>query len=505
MEYRYSSWRSRDENDGRKDSQMSTHIRQAVILAAGKGTRIRKGGQILPKPLVRVGGLTLLKRAILTGQREGVNRFVIVVGCDGDQVKQATMADPDLEGVELVWVQNDDYELSNGVSVLKAQPHITGEFFLLMADHIVDRKIYRVLQAEPARRGLVLAVDRKLNTIFDMDDATKVQVRDGERIGEIGKEIPEFDAVDTGVFRCSPALFDALDSQYAAHGDASLSDGVRHLARGGQARVADVGDAWWQDVDTPETIGHATKLLFGSLTKSIDGPVSRHINRRFSKAVTRALMNTSVTPNHMTAVGLIIGLASAVVTAFATSTSLWLIGLGGILYQLSSMIDGCDGELARLKFKHSDMGEWFDTISDDVINLSYQLALGYALFQITGVYAWLELGIATFVLGWGLCFFLYRRLLSSGKGTHLALDFGLKEPNMSFFARFVARFEAIGHRDCYALILMVLALIGPTAIKVGLVLSFAVVAITSTQWALTSLRPQPRRRPRDTASIRALR
>ena len=212
---------------------MSTHVNQAVILAAGKGTRIRKGGQILPKPLVRVGGLTLLKRAILTGQREGVNRFVIIVGCDGDQVRRATENDPDLCDVELVFVTNEDYELSNGVSVLKARPHVDGEFSY---SWLTTSSTVRFTESpESAQQSwLVLAVDRKLDTIFDMDDATKVQVADGEYIGEIGKEIPEYDAVDTGVFRCSPALFEALDNQYAAHGDASLSDGVRHLAR--QAR-----------------------------------------------------------------------------------------------------------------------------------------------------------------------------------------------------------------------------------------------------------------------------
>ena len=111
----------------------------------------------------------------------------------------------------------------------------------------------------------------------------------------------------------------------------------------------------------------------------------------------------------------------AVVTAFVTPNTLWLLALGGCLYQLSSMIDGCDGEIARLKFKHSDWGEWYDTISDDVINLSYQLSLGYALYNLTANYAWLQLGLATFVLGWALCFALYRKLMMSGKGTHLAL------------------------------------------------------------------------------------
>ena len=169
------------------------------------------------------------------------------------------------------------------------------------------------------------------------------------------------------------------------------------------------------------------------------------------------------------------------------------------------MIDGCDGEIARLKFKHSDWGEWYDTISDDVINLSYQLSLGYALYNLTANYAWLQLGLATFVLGWALCFALYRKLMMSGKGTHLALDFGLQDENMSAFSKFVAKCEAIGHRDCYALILMVFAIIGPTAVKIGLILSFAVVAITTLQWALTSLRRPTRRRPRDTASARAIR
>jgi choline kinase len=240
---------------------MGNQVEQAVILAAGKGTRLRKGGQVLPKPLVRVGGLSLLKRSLLTGRKAGIRRFVIVVGCDGDQVKASVANDPELEGLELVFVDNPDYDLNNGVSVLKAQPHVTGEFFLLMADHVVDPAIYHTLQKEPARDGLVLAVDRKLDTIFDMDDATKVLVDSHERIVEIGKEIEDYSAIDTGVFRCSPSLFDALQGHYDQHGDVSLSNGVYRLARDGKARVADIGGAWWQDVDTPETIKHAHKLL----------------------------------------------------------------------------------------------------------------------------------------------------------------------------------------------------------------------------------------------------
>jgi len=481
---------------------MGVQVKQAVILAAGKGTRIRKNGQMMPKPLVRVGGLTLIKRAILTAKKTGVQRFVIVVGCDGDQVRTALENDADFHGLELIFATNPLYELSNGVSVLQAKEHISGEFFLMMADHVVDPAIYRTLQETPARDGLVLAVDHKLGTIFDMDDATKVQVGPNESIAAIGKELDAYDAVDTGVFRCAPALFDALQSYYDVHGDVSLSNGVQTLAGRGRARVANVGEAWWQDVDTPETIGHATKLLMASLTKSIDGPISKHINRRFSKVVTRLVMNTKITPNFMTTVGLLVGLAASVVTAMTTASSLWMLAVGGILYQLSSMLDGCDGEIARLKFKHSDSGEWYDTVSDDVINLCYQVSVGYALFQITGASAWFQLGLVTFVLGWFMAATFYRKLLSSGRGTHLALDFGLKADDPSLFTRFCARLEFIAHRDFYALLLMILAIVGPAALKVALVCSFVTVAITGVQWTVVTLRENAGRRDRKTARAR---
>ena len=458
----------------------------AIILAAGMGTRLRGEKQPLPKPLVMVGGLTLLKRTILnSARRAGVKRFVVVVGCEGDRVQASLANDPDVADLELIFVHNDEYKLANGVSVLKARPHVRGECLLMMCDHVVDPAILRLLQDTPARGGLVLAVDRKLGTIFDMDDATKVRVGPDESIAAIDKQLTDFDAVDTGVFRIAPALFDALQAVRDERGDASLSEGVKALAEQGRAKVADVGEAWWQDVDEANTRVHAETLLFRSLTKPADGPVSRHLNRRFSKTLTRMVMNLPVVPNHMTAVGLLVGLAAAVATALTTPQTLWMLAVGGLLFQLSSAIDGCDGEIARLKFKHSDWGEWFDTISDDVVNLSWFLAAGYALFNVTGSSLWLQLGAATFVLGWVLALSIYRHLMMSGKGTHLAIEWAGGEQlseNPSLWQKIAARLEPIAHRDVYALIIMFVALAGVTAIKVAVVLSVVQVVAVSAQW-----------------------
>jgi choline kinase/phosphatidylglycerophosphate synthase len=458
---------------------------QLVILAAGQGSRIRTGEQELPKPLVSVGGVPLLKRSILTAKKAGVTRFVVILGYEAARVRGALEGDAQLSDLNIVWVEHPRFDLSNGVSVLQARQHVVGEFYLTMADHVVEPAIYHALAARPLRGDLTLAIDYKLGDVFDMDDATKVKVGEGDTIAAISKTLEDFDAVDTGVFRCGEGLFRALQAEYDRRGDASLSDGVRALGAEGRAHVVDVGAAWWQDVDDLPTRAEAERRLFVSLTKKIDGPVSRHINRRFSKQITRLVMNTRVVPNHMTAVGLVIGLLSAVVTALATREALWLLPVGGLLYQLSSMIDGCDGEIARLKFLHSDLGEWFDTVSDDVINLSYQLAMGYAISQITGEQVWVWMSAVGVVAGGLICAQMYGELLRSGKGTHLALNWSFEQKQDNLFQKICARFAFVARRDFYALALMFLSFAGVAAMKFGLVLSLVTIGFLVSQWVST--------------------
>jgi 1L-myo-inositol 1-phosphate cytidylyltransferase len=106
---------------------------------------------------------------------------------------------------------------------------------------------------------VILAVDPKLDRVFDLDDATKVR-REGNRIVDIGKTIPEYDAFDTGMFLCSPSLFDTLDSA-KKEGNCSLSDGMRILGREGKLRAFDIGEATWQDVDTPQALAYAESIF----------------------------------------------------------------------------------------------------------------------------------------------------------------------------------------------------------------------------------------------------
>jgi len=113
--------------------------------------------------------------------------------------------------------------------------------------------------------------------------------------------------------------------------------------------------------------------LLACLTKDTDGYLARLINRRVSLAVTRQLMRYPVTPNHMTLVSVVIGLAAA---PCFLSTAYGMQVAGALLFLLHSMLDGCDGELARLKFMTSRLGGELDFWSDNLVHLAVFTCMG---------------------------------------------------------------------------------------------------------------------------------
>lgn len=234
-------------------------VKQCLILAAGNGRRLRSSSGGAPKPLVRLRGKSLLEHVIQSAHGAGIERFVIVVGYEADAMRR-WLADRSLGGVSVTVVENCDYHKDNGVSVLKAREQLSENFLLLMADHIFDPSTAKALLEEPLMQGeVILAVDPKIDRVFDLEDATKVR-REGDHIIDIGKEITTYDAFDTGMFLCSPALVDILESA-KKDGNCSLSDGMRILGRDGRLRAFDIGDAAWQDVDTPEALAYAESIF----------------------------------------------------------------------------------------------------------------------------------------------------------------------------------------------------------------------------------------------------
>lgn len=235
-----------------------TAIFEAVILMAGQGSRLRGSDKTSLKPFVPVLGRPLICYTIEALIRAGIGKVSFIVGYQGDRM---TMGIKELipPGLEAVFIANGEWQKQNGISVLAAANHITSPFLLTMSDHLFDQSILDLLLHNPALDELNLAIDRKLHSIFDSDDAMKVQTR-GDRILQIGKDLVNYDAIDTGLFVCPLNIFSHLE-RAKRDGDCSLADGVRSMASEGRARAVDIGSAWWQDIDTPEMLAQAEKHL----------------------------------------------------------------------------------------------------------------------------------------------------------------------------------------------------------------------------------------------------
>ena len=232
----------------------------AVILAAGRGQRLRRDSQDCPKPLTLLLGKTLLERAVLACQQAGASQCYIVVGYDKERMVTQIATLAQRIQMPLHAIVNSDWEAGNGTSAYAVKPYIGGEFFLIMCDHVFDPALLGTLvEAGRSEKSCLLAVDRRTRHIFDLDDATKVQLA-GHAILSIGKELPTFNAIDTGLFLCRPSLFRALQ-QARSSGDASLSGGMRQLIRTGQLEGVDIGNGFWIDVDTPESLAYAEREL----------------------------------------------------------------------------------------------------------------------------------------------------------------------------------------------------------------------------------------------------
>ncbi len=137
-----------------------------------------------------------------------------------------------------------------------------------------------------------------------------------------------------------------------------------------------------------EDCRRAENMLLSGLVKATEGWMALHINRKISLAVTRRLMHTSVTPNHMTWVSMMLGLMGAV---FFLYSEHGMQILGASFFLLHSILDGCDGELARLKFMESRTGGILDFWSDNVVHVSIfaAMAVGWAARVPDSFWPWL--------------------------------------------------------------------------------------------------------------------
>ncbi len=240
---------------------------KSLIIAAGRGNRLNDLTCKKPKALIPALGLALIKRVILTTKQAGINEFVIVIGYLGEKIK-AALGNGEQLGAKIDYIENQEWQKSNGISVLTAKKLINENFMLSMSDHIFDPRILKGLLDNDIKSSVVLAIDRKEPLPGD----TKVLERDGKII-EIGKNIEKANCVDTGLFLCSPKIFSYL-KEATNEEKTELSDGITKAANNRDASIFDITQIdsysskmrkeikpWWIDVDTKEDLIKAEKMI----------------------------------------------------------------------------------------------------------------------------------------------------------------------------------------------------------------------------------------------------
>jgi 1L-myo-inositol 1-phosphate cytidylyltransferase len=237
-------------------------------LMAGAGSRVRGSDQTLLKPLVPILGRPLIRHIIDALIEAGINKVNFIVGYESERMRAAvkTLAPPKSEWV---FIDNPHWQKQNGISLLAAAHQVSAPFLLTMSDHLFDHAILNLLIESADIDFLNLAVDRKLESIFDLDDAMKIRTHE-DKVVEIGKNLLGYDAIDTGLFVCPESIFDYLERARSGScgNDCALADGVRLMAADSKVRAIDIGNAWWQDVDTVAMLQQArTEMLNQSQLK----------------------------------------------------------------------------------------------------------------------------------------------------------------------------------------------------------------------------------------------
>jgi choline kinase len=239
----------------------SAIVRDAIVLAAGNGDRFQDGSGE-SKLLRRVSNQPLILRTLATAAAAGIRRFDVVLGYQAEQVRRV-IASGLPRGTTARYHYNPDWHLENGVSAsMPRQWFATTRFALLMADHLFTASMLSTLLSAvvPADQS-ILAVDSRPTPAEVAAEATKVCLS-ADRITAIGKNLTRWDALDTGLFVCSPLLFGALDAAQANR-DTTLTGGIRLLASRGLMGWRETSAAWW-DIDTATDLASAEALLQAS-------------------------------------------------------------------------------------------------------------------------------------------------------------------------------------------------------------------------------------------------
>ncbi|MBW2526237.1 MAG: CDP-alcohol phosphatidyltransferase family protein [Deltaproteobacteria bacterium] len=366
-------------------------------------------------PLERVAGLPLVLRTVLSLQKAGADRILVLLQEADPGPAARVLTDP------RVVVPTEVAPLAADTSPWQQLAAQVAEPCLLTPLRLVaDPEIYRRL-LDPSLEG----------------SSATVAVAEGRPIGpvQLGR---------------APG-----DLATAREGDGPLLD---RLAADEGAALLDVATLWSTSVDSPAGRARATHLLFEACRKSVDGAVSRHINRHVSLFLSKRLVHTPLSPNGATIITFLVGVVAA---WFVAQGGYLNTVIGATLFQLNSILDGVDGELARVRFQQSKLGQWLDTIGDDAALLLFYAALAIGTRDLPHGLLWSTCAWIAAAATALSALLYYTELARIGSGDLYAIEWDFdKKPPAGLRDRVVLLFRTILKQDFFVFVIFCAAVLG---------------------------------------------
>jgi glucose-1-phosphate thymidylyltransferase len=233
---------------------------QAVVLAAGKGTRLEPLTDDKPKPLVEVNGRPLIEDVFDNLIEIGVDEFVVVVGYKKEKIIERY--EDEYRGVPITYAhQREQKGLAH--ALLQAESHVDGDFVLMLGDNVFRGNLGDVVNRQNEDRADAAFLVEEV----PMEEASRYGVCDTNEYGEIVRvvekpEDPPSNLVMTGFYTFTPAIFHACHLvQPSDRGEYEITDAINLLIQSGRTIDAIRLDGWRMDIGYPEDRDEAEERL----------------------------------------------------------------------------------------------------------------------------------------------------------------------------------------------------------------------------------------------------
>jgi len=235
-------------------------ITKAVLLAAGRGTRMRDLTADVPKPMIKVHGKPILLRIVEGLQSAGIKDFLIIIGYHGDMVREY-FGDGTCFGLRISYAIQTVQDGTGRVVELAREFVGADPFILHYGDILVDPKNYeRLATLLPEIEAIVTVKGNedvsKGGAVFVNKSMEVTDVREKAKPGE-----PTSRWYNAGVYGFRPTIFEfTAKLQPAPRGEYELTDAIRDLAQSGKKIQAIELEGQWADVRDPEILARLNAL-----------------------------------------------------------------------------------------------------------------------------------------------------------------------------------------------------------------------------------------------------